>query len=228
MLQDFKAFLKRGKVVQLAAVVIIGTAFTSVVTTVANNWIGPLIAALGGADANGLAITLAAGNPKSVVDIGGILTAVITFGLIVLAVYYLIVVPEKEFQLRRQWGLRTGQAEPTEVELLTEIRGLLSQQNHGTALAAVPSPHKRVDGDGRLMVAVNPRCSSRLVMFPGNRPGLVIDYGGQELVFGVGHGIGSVANAHEFAVGLAHAALNFANRCHLQMSPRHARRATGS
>src|SRR5437867_1289923 len=121
----------RGNVTQLSAAVIIGTAFTALVTAVVNNWIGPLIAAFGGQNANGLAVTLVNGNFKSVMDFGAILTAVIIFAIVTSAVYYLIVLPSREMQLRRMWAMRSRPPEPTEVELLADIRGLLLRQQQG-------------------------------------------------------------------------------------------------
>ncbi len=72
-----------------------------------------------------------------------------------------------------------------------------------------------------LMIEVGRGFSSRLVMFPGNTPGLLIEYSGNQMAFAVGRGTGAVVHAHEFAVGLAYAALAFAGRCRIQVSPRH-------
>jgi len=128
VIKGFKDFLMRGNVVDLAVAVIIGTAFTAIVTAIANSLIKPLIAAIGGANVTGLAWTIVAGNDKSTVDFAAIITAVINFLIIAAVVYFVIVMPLKKLQERRKRGEEPGPAEPTDVELLIEIRDLLRQQ----------------------------------------------------------------------------------------------------
>ena len=128
MLKGFKDFLMRGNVIDLAVAVIIGTAFTAIVTALVEKFINPLIAALGGADSPGLTTTLVEGNDKAVIDWGGIIGAVINFAVIAAIVYFLIVLPVQKIQERRRRGQEPGPAEPTDVELLAEIRDLLMQQ----------------------------------------------------------------------------------------------------
>lgn len=128
MIKGFKDFLMRGNVVDLAVAVIIGTAFTAIVTAIANSFIKPLIAAFGGADVTGLSWTIVAGNPASRMDFAAILTAIINFLIVAAVVYFAIVLPLKKIQDRRKRGEEPGPAEPTDVELLTEIRDLLRQQ----------------------------------------------------------------------------------------------------
>ena len=128
MIKGFKDFLMRGNVVDLAVAVIIGTAFTAIVTAIANSFIKPMIAAFGGAEVTGLSWTIVAGNPASRMDFAAILTAIINFLIIAAVVYFAIVLPMKKIQDRRKRGEEPGPAEPTEVELLTEIRDLLRDQ----------------------------------------------------------------------------------------------------
>jgi large conductance mechanosensitive channel len=128
VLKGFKEFLMRGNVVDLAVAVIIGTAFTAIVTSIADSFIRPLIAAVGGGNVTGLAWTIVPDNPKSTIDFAAILTAIINFLIVAAVVYFLIVLPMKKLQERRQRGEEPPPAEPTDVELLTEIRDLLRQQ----------------------------------------------------------------------------------------------------
>lgn len=128
MLKGFKDFLMRGNVVDLAVAVIIGTAFTAIVTAIADKFIKPLIAAIGGANVTGLSWTIVDGNKASTIDFAAIITAAINFLIIAAVVYFLIVMPMKKIQERRKRGEEAGPAEPTDVELLTEIRDLLRQQ----------------------------------------------------------------------------------------------------
>ncbi|MPZ85390.1 MAG: large-conductance mechanosensitive channel protein MscL [Actinophytocola sp.] len=138
MLKGFKDFLMRGNVIDLAVAVIIGTAFTAVVTAIAANLIQPLIAAIGGANVGGLSWTIVAENEKSTIDFAAIITAVINFVIIAAIVYFLIVLPMKSIQERRKRGEEAGPAEPTDVELLIEIRDLLRQQQRPVGQGANP------------------------------------------------------------------------------------------
>jgi large conductance mechanosensitive channel len=128
VLKGFKDFLMRGNVVELAVAVIIGTAFTNIVTSVADHLIRPLIAAIGGTNVTGLAWTIVADNKASTVDFAAIINAVITFLIIAAVVYFGLVLPLKTLQDRRKRGEEPGPAEPTDVEVLIEIRDLLRQQ----------------------------------------------------------------------------------------------------
>lgn len=129
MLKGFKEFLMRGNVVDLAVAVVVGTAFVALVTSFTENFINPLIAAFGGGNVNGLAWQIVDGNGKTVMDFGAMITAVINFVLIAAVVYFLIVLPLKHLQDRRRAKLGIqDEVEPTDTELLAEIRDLLRQQ----------------------------------------------------------------------------------------------------
>ncbi|WIM68421.1 large conductance mechanosensitive channel protein MscL [Corynebacterium breve] len=134
MLQGFKEFIMRGNVIELAVGVVIGAAFTAVVTAFSDNLINPLIAALGGADFSGLGFNVVSGNDATFLDFGAVITAIINFLLIALVVYFAIVMPMNkidEAQKRRK-GIDPEAEEPTDVELLAEIRDLLQSPKTGT------------------------------------------------------------------------------------------------
>jgi large conductance mechanosensitive channel len=131
VIKGFKDFLMRGNVVDLAVAVIIGTAFTAIVTAIADSFIKPLIAAIGGANVTGLAWTIVDGNRESTIDFAAIITAIINFLIVAAVVYFMIVLPMKKLQDRRKRGEETGPSEPTDVALLAEIRDLLRQQQNG-------------------------------------------------------------------------------------------------
>lgn len=129
MLKGFKDFLMRGNVVDLAVAVIIGAAFTGIVTKFTENLIQPLINAIGGSDAaEGLGFRILSENPTTFMDFGAVINAAVNFVIIAAVVYFLIVLPVKHLQERRKRGEEAGPAEPTDVELLAEIRDLLRQQ----------------------------------------------------------------------------------------------------
>ena len=90
MLREFRAFVLRGNMVDLAVAVVIGTAFTAVVNAVVKDLITPLIAAVGGEpDFGDLAFTI----NGSRFAYGDFLNALVTFVLVATVVFFLIVKP---------------------------------------------------------------------------------------------------------------------------------------
>jgi large conductance mechanosensitive channel len=86
----FKKFLLRGNVVDLAVGVVIGAAFGSVVQAIVKDILNPLISALGGkADVSSLSVN--AGGITF--PVGDLIQAIISFVLIALAVYFVVVLP---------------------------------------------------------------------------------------------------------------------------------------
>src|SRR5689334_10018807 len=130
MLKGFKDFLMRGNVVDLAVAVVIGSAFTAIVTAFTNGLIKPLISTIGGTDAaQGLGYQIFENNKATFLDFGSVINAAINFVLVAAVVYFVIVLPVKHVQERRKRGQEPGPSEPTDVELLIEIRDLLRAQS---------------------------------------------------------------------------------------------------
>ncbi|HEX3649448.1 MAG TPA: large conductance mechanosensitive channel protein MscL [Pseudonocardiaceae bacterium] len=129
MLKGFRDFMFRGNVFELAIAVVIGTAFTAVVTAVVTNLINPIIAAIGGHSINGLSVTLVAGNPKTIMHFDTVITAVINFVIIAAVVYFAFVLPMQRIISMRRRNTPVPTPEPTDVEVLMEIRDLLRAQN---------------------------------------------------------------------------------------------------
>ncbi len=128
MIKGFKDFLLRGNVVELAVAVVIGAAFTALVSSFTDSFLRPLIALVGGGGLDGGTFTISGQE----FDWAGFVNAVITFALTAAVVYFLVVVPLKRLTERRERGEEPGPGAPTQVELLTEIRDLLRDQQ-GTA-----------------------------------------------------------------------------------------------
>jgi large conductance mechanosensitive channel len=130
MLKGFKDFILRGNVVDLAVAVVIGAAFGTIITAFTEKIIQPLINAITPPGSPGLGVTIVAGKPTTYVDFAALITAAINFLLVAAVIYFVIVLPLNTIKERRQRGEDPGPAEPTQVELLAEIRDLLrSQQN---------------------------------------------------------------------------------------------------
>ena len=87
MFKEFKEFIMRGNVMDLAVGVIIGSAFSAIVTSLTENFIQPLINLIGGAEIKG---TIPLGDSGQALNYGAFLTAVINF-LIVAFVLFLII-----------------------------------------------------------------------------------------------------------------------------------------
>ena len=126
MLKGFKDFLIRGNVIDLAVGLIMGTAFTAVVTSLVQAVLMP-------------AISMLIGSPNfddflvfGQVKIGVFLTAVVNFVLIAAAVYFAVVIPVQkltEIALAKQKAEDEAvEEEETELDLLKEIRDALAKK----------------------------------------------------------------------------------------------------
>ncbi|WP_022885695.1 large conductance mechanosensitive channel protein MscL [Glaciibacter superstes] len=128
MIQGFKEFIMRGNVIDLAVAVIIGAAFTAVVTAIVEGIFNPLIAAIFNAKDLAGAMVVQIGN--ATMSFGLVLAAIINFLLIAAVVYFVFVLPinkMKEAQeRRRKAGVVEEDAEASELVLLSEIRDLLA------------------------------------------------------------------------------------------------------
>lgn len=128
MLQGFKNFILRSNVIDLAVGVVIGSAFTAIVTAFSTNIINPLIAMIGGTEF-GFGFNAIPGNEATFLNFGALLTAIINFLLIAAVVYFLIVAPMNKLDeiQKRKRGISEEEPAPTDTELLTEIRDLLAE-----------------------------------------------------------------------------------------------------
>lgn len=126
MLKGFKEFIMRGNVMDLAVAVVIGAAFTAVVTALVDNLINPLVGVLFNAESleKSLIVELAGAQFK----FGAIIAAVISFLIIAAVVYFVFVLPVNKLrehaEARRNAGV-VDDAPVTEIDVLTEIRDLL-------------------------------------------------------------------------------------------------------
>lgn len=98
MLKEFKAFLLRGNVVDLAVAVVIGAAFGAVVASFVENILTPILGIPGSTDFSGLAFTV----NDSHFRYGLFLNAVITFVSLAGAVFFFVVKPVNALMARRK------------------------------------------------------------------------------------------------------------------------------
>jgi large conductance mechanosensitive channel len=121
VLKGFKEFLSRGNIVDLAVAVVIGTAFTALVTKFTESIIQPLIERIGaGGNAEYGILKINIGGGQTI-DLNILISAAINFILVAAVVYFLVVVPYN--RLRKKGEVE--QAQDTELTLLTEIRNVL-------------------------------------------------------------------------------------------------------
>lgn len=131
MLKGFKDFIMRGNVVDLAVGVVIGAAFTGVVTAFTNSFLKPLIKLMGGGK-DQFAGSWKIGE-ENFITWADFINAAITFLLTAAVLYFLVVFPMNKLAERRKRGEEPPPAAPSEeVKLLTEIRDALLAGNHGT------------------------------------------------------------------------------------------------
>lgn len=131
MLNGFKEFIFRGNIVDLATAVVVGTAFTALVTAITSSLIEPIINAFAGPDAvSGLGFRLLKDNPATYVDFAAVINALITFTIIAAVVYFLVIVPMKAVTERMAKAEDAeAEADAEELVLLREIRDALTQRN---------------------------------------------------------------------------------------------------
>lgn len=141
MLQEFKAFIARGNVLDLAVAVIIGAAFATITTSLTEDIIMPVVGAIfGGFDFSNYflplssqvtANTLAAAREQGAVfAYGSFLTVLINF-LILAWIIFLIVKAVNNLRRRMEREEKVAEvppAPPADVALLTEIRDLLARR----------------------------------------------------------------------------------------------------
>lgn len=129
ILAGFKEFIMRGSVIDLAIGVVIGGAFTKIVTSLVDNFVSPLIAMLFGKPDFSEALILTIN--KAEFKFGAILTDVISFLAIAAALYFCIVLPLNKLHERRQKGIDPEpEVVADDIAVLREIRDLLKAQNN--------------------------------------------------------------------------------------------------
>lgn len=126
ILKEFRDFIMRGNVVDLAIAVVIGAAFGAVVTSFVNDILLQIIALIAGKqDFSGLSFTIRNAEFRY----GNFLTVVIAFVFIAAAVFFFVIRPLNALAARRAKGEVEAPAAPSdEVRLLTEIRDALQRR----------------------------------------------------------------------------------------------------
>jgi large conductance mechanosensitive channel len=131
MLKDFKTFLLRGNVVDLAVGIVIGAAFGAVVKALVTDLVTPIIAAIiGKPDFSNLQFTI----NGSVFLYGDFINALITFVAVAAAVFFFVVQPVNALMARR----KGGQDEDAETRPCTECLSEIPLEARKCAFCASP------------------------------------------------------------------------------------------
>lgn len=132
MLKGFREFVLRGNVIDLAVAVVVGAAFGSIVTALTDRIIKPLLNAITPPSSPGLGVQLVADKPSTYIDFAALITAALNFIVVAAVIYFGIVLPLRTLQQRRKRASEPASSLPTDIELLTEIRDLLSSRVDGS------------------------------------------------------------------------------------------------
>lgn len=147
-LQEFQSFIMRGNVIDLAVGIIIGAAFTTIVSSLVKDIITPILGLIvGGIDFSNIFLTLKGPHAATLADaqkagavtvnIGVFLNAVINFLIVSFAIFWLVKGVTKIYRKPDPAPLAPS---PTET-LLTEIRDLLAQRQDAVAAPGnLPAP----------------------------------------------------------------------------------------
>ncbi len=90
LIAEFKKFIMRGNVMDMAVGVIVGGAFTSIVTSLNQDILTPLLGIFGGTDFSNLYVALGSGENAPVLYYGNFITAVINFLITALVIFLLV------------------------------------------------------------------------------------------------------------------------------------------
>ncbi|RIK17580.1 MAG: large conductance mechanosensitive channel protein MscL [Anaerolineae bacterium] len=124
MIKEFKEFILRGNVIDLAVAVIIGGAFTAIVNSLVNDIIMPVIGVLlGGVDFSSLAVQVG----DATITYGNFIQAIINFLLIAL-VLFLLIRTMNNLSRKKEDAPAPPPGPTAEEKLLAEIRDLLRER----------------------------------------------------------------------------------------------------
>jgi large conductance mechanosensitive channel len=127
MINEFKDFIAKGNVMDMAVGIIIGAAFTAIVTSMVEDLINPIIGLfMGGVDFSGMGVSLGEGENAGVFAYGNFIMALINFLIIAWVVFLLVkMVNRVKNAVVETKATEEAPAGPTQEELLTEIRDAL-------------------------------------------------------------------------------------------------------
>lgn len=129
IIDEFKEFISRGNVIDMAVGIVVGGAFTGIVNSLVNDILTPVINMLTGkADVSDLSVSIG----TATLNYGLFLQAIINFLIIAVSVFILVkavnTLREMAFRKKEEESAEEAPAGPTQEELLMEIRDLLKEK----------------------------------------------------------------------------------------------------
>jgi large conductance mechanosensitive channel len=149
-MKGFKEFLLRGNVIDLAVAVVIGTAFTAIVSAIVSGIFNPALGALFNAKSLDRAFMVdipTLDGAVATLKFGMVVAAIIQFLLVAAVVYFALIIPinylKKSSFLKKKEQIAAGvedpAKEPSQVELLIEIRNLLASGSTSSSTVSEPA-----------------------------------------------------------------------------------------
>ncbi|MEM0977967.1 MAG: large conductance mechanosensitive channel protein MscL [Pseudomonadota bacterium] len=136
MLNEFKTFIAKGNVMDMAVGIIVGAAFTAIVTSLVGDLLNPVISLFtGGLDFSGLFVVLGEGDFASLAAAEEAGASIFAYGRFIMAVINFVIIAFVVFLLvkgvnamkKKEEEAPEEPAGPTEIELLMEIRDALKK-----------------------------------------------------------------------------------------------------
>ena len=125
-IEEFKQFIARGNVMDLAVGVIFGGAFSSIVTSLVNNILTPILGlVLGGVDFSNLSITF----KNTRIGYGAFIQSIIDFLIVAICIFAFVKIVNKLMHLKKEEEKKETPKKNDEVILLEEIRDLLKDNS---------------------------------------------------------------------------------------------------
>ena len=125
MLKEFKEFIARGNVMDLAVGVILGAAFGKIVTSLVEDILTPLLGILmGGIDFSGLSLTIR----DAVISYGSFIQNIINFVIQAFCIFLMVKAVNKLFHKKKEEVKEEAPAKSEEVVLLEQIRDALNNK----------------------------------------------------------------------------------------------------
>lgn len=123
---EFKEFINRGNMIDLAVAVVLGAAFGAVVTSFTNDIFGGLLGAIGGQPSLAdLSLTIGSGEIRW----GAFVDSIISFLIIALAIFLIVKAVNTLQAMRVDGQAAEEEAEETEIDVLKEIRDQLRERS---------------------------------------------------------------------------------------------------
>ena len=124
-IEEFKKFIARGNVIDLAVGVIIGGAFSSIVTSLVDNILTPILGlVLGGVDFSSLSITFR----DTKIEYGAFIQSIIDFLIIAICIFTIVKIINKIMHIKKKEEEKVVPKKSDEVLFLEEIRDLLKSE----------------------------------------------------------------------------------------------------